>query len=406
MNDALAINLGLILLVVSLVAMVSRRMRLPYSVGLVTAGIALAFLPIGFDVPIPPDHIYAVLLPPLIFEAALQIRWPPFRRELPLILTLAFVGVALAAGMVAVGMHVLAGWGWFTAGIFGSLIAATDPVSVIAAFKELRVEPRLRLLVEAESLLNDGTAAIGFTVLLALGNGAVMDPAAIAGLLLWKVFGGFLIGGTLAGALLLLAGRADDHLVEITLTTIPAYGAFLIAERLDASGVVASLAAGMVIGNIGARGYLSRAGREHVFSFWEYAAFLANSIVFILIGLHEAHQAHSLFTQVTAIAIAVVLLGRIVAVYPLCAAFCRSRLAVGQRYQHVLVWGGLRGALALGLALALPSDFSGREEIIVTAFAVVAFSIFVQGLTMPSLIRVLGLMQREDSGGAKQSARS
>jgi CPA1 family monovalent cation:H+ antiporter len=158
----------------------------------------------------------------------------------------------------------------------------------------------------------------------------------------------------------------------------------------------------MVVGNIGTRGYLSRSGRDHVFSFWEYAAFLANSLVFILIGLYEAHQALGLLTQMVAVAIALVLVGRVAAVYPLCAIFCRSGLAVSQSYQHVLVWGGLRGALALALALALPANLVERDEIIVAAFAVVAFSIFVQGLTMPPLIRGLGLMRREDAAAKQQ----
>jgi monovalent cation:H+ antiporter, CPA1 family len=393
MSDQQTVNLGLILLVASVVAMASRRMRLPYSVGLVAAGILLALAPINIGMPLSADSIFTVLLPPLIFEAALQIRWPPFRRELPVIVMLAFVGVAVAAVLVAVGMRILVGWGWIGAAMFGVLIAATDPVSVIAAFKEMKVEPRLSLLVEAESLLNDGAAAVGFTVLVAIAGGSAVDPAAITGLFLWKVLGGVIVGGGIAGGLLLLAGRTEDHLVQITLTTIAAYGAFLIAERFEASGVLASLTAGLVVGNIGWRGYISQSGREHVISFWEYAAFLANSLVFILIGLHEAHEALGLLTRTAAAAIVLVLLGRAAAIYLLCPIFSRSRLAVKRSYQHILVWGGLRGALALVLALTLPDTVAERQEIIIAAFAVVAFSIFVQGITMSPLIRRMGLMQ-------------
>ena len=224
MSDQLTVKLGLILLVASVVAIVSRKMRLPYSVGLVAAGILLAIAPTDIGIPLSLDAIFTVLLPPLIFEAALQIRWTPFRRDLPVILTLAFVGVAVAAALVAAGMHVLVGWSWLGAATFGVLIAATDPVSVIAAFKEMKAEPRLSLLVEAESLLNDGTAAVGFTVLVAIAGGSAADPTAIAGLFAWKVLGGVIVGGGVAGGLLLLAGRTEDHLVEITLTTIAAYG--------------------------------------------------------------------------------------------------------------------------------------------------------------------------------------
>ena len=397
MGNAVTINLGLILLVACIVAILSRRMRLPYIVGLVAAGILLASAPIVSDAVLSPEGIYTILLPPLIFEAALQLPWTPFRRDLPVILTLAFMGVAIAAALVAAGMHFLAGWSWFGAALFGVLIAATDPVSVVATFREAKVAARLSLLVEAESLLNDGAAAVGFAVLLAAGGSSNPGAAFVGAVLAWKVLGGLVIGGGLAGALLLLASHADDHLVEITLTTIAAYAAFLVAERCQTSGVLASLAAGMVVGNIGWRGYMSPSGRSHVVAFWEYAAFLANSVVFILIGLHEAAQGRRLLTQTTLIAVALVSLGRMVAVYPLSAVFNRSALAVDIRHQHILVWGGLRGALGLVLALALPDSLPEKDEIIAATFAVVAFSIFVQGLTMPLLIRRLGLVRNNEA---------
>ncbi len=332
-----------------------------------------------------------------MFEAALQIRWPPFRHNLPVILTLAFIGVIVAAAVVAVGMHALAGWSWIGAAIFGVLIAATDPVSVIAAFKELKVEHRLSLLVEAESLLNDGVAAVGFTLLVGIAAGASSAPLALAGDLLWTIVGGVIVGGGIAAILLAIAGRTEDHLVEITLTTISAYGSFLAAEHFHMSGVLASLTAGMVVGNIGWRGAISRQGRGHILAFWEYAAFLVNSLVFILIGSSEAHTAARFLSWATAAAVALVLIGRAAAVYPLAALFARTTRAVPWRYQHVLVWGGLRGALALALALSLPNDFPDRDTIIVTAFAVVAFSIFVQGLTMPPLLRRMGLRRDSDA---------
>jgi monovalent cation:H+ antiporter, CPA1 family len=309
---------------------------------------------------------------------------------MPVILVLAFVGVAIAAAIVAAGLHFLVGWSWIGASLFGVLIAATDPVSVIATFKETKVAPRLGLLVEAESLFNDGAAAVGVAVLLVVARSNNVEVVSLSALLLWKAIGGFVMGGGVAGGLLLLAGRADDHLVEITLTTVAAYGAFLIAERAGTSGVLASLTAGMVVGNIGWRGYISQSGRGHVLAFWEYAAFLANSIVFILIGLHEAAQAPRLLTQTALIAIALTLLGRAAAIYPLSVLFARSSLALSFKYQHMLVWGGLRGALGLVLALTLPDGLLERNAIVSAAFAVVAFSIFVQGSSIPLLIRRLG----------------
>ncbi len=384
---------GLLLLVVSLVAMLSRRLSLPYSVGLVVAGIALAFSPLEVPFRLSRDLIFEVFLPPLVFEAALHLKWPAFKRDLPLTAVLAFVGVIITTGVVAAGMHYALGWSWVGAGLFGVLIAATDPVSVIAAFKEMKVEPRLAMIVESESLLNDGAAAVGFALLAAFAMGEAMTPAGIAGELAWTVFAGIGIGAGVAWALMLIAGRTEDHLVEITLTTIAAYGSFMAAESVHASGVLASLAAGILIGNFGWIRAISEGGRAHVISFWEYIAFLANSMVFILIGGREAEQSLLPVLGAAAIATGLMLAGRALAVYPLSALFARSRLKIAASYQHVLFWGGLRGALALALALALPIEVIERDRIISVAFAVVAFSIFVQGLTMPGLIRRLGLIR-------------
>lgn len=385
------LTLGLILFTASIVAMLCRRLRLPYSIGLVGAGVVLALLPVQLNLPLSRELIFEVFLPPLVFEAALQLPWRQFRRELPVTLLLAFPGVAIAAAVVACGAHWIFGWSWMGAALFGTLIAATDPVSVIAAFKELKAPPRLSLVVEAESLLNDGTAAVGFAILVALAGGSAATPLHIAGMLLWTVIGGVVIGAGVAGALLLIAGRTDDHLVEITLTTIAAYGSFLLADRLDMSGVLASLTAGLMMGCLGWRGAISEEGRGHVTAFWTYAAFLANSIVFILIGGNEAHLPLRVFGGAALVAALLVLAGRALAVYPLAALFGRTRLRLSLAYQHVLFWGGLRGALALALALAVPDSVPERAEIVVVAFAVVALSIFGQGLTMPWLIKRLRL---------------
>lgn len=392
MDVSVAVNVGITLLVASVVAIGTRRIRLPYSVGLVAAGVILALMPVEIARPLSADRIYALLLPALIFESALQIRWSQFRRELPIVLALIFIGVPLAAGCVAVGMHYLLGWSWVGAALFGSLIAATDPVSVVAMFREMRVGPRLTLLVETESLLNDGAAAVGFAIVLAVASGSSPDMLAVSEIAARELLGGLVVGAAVAGVLLLLSGRTDDYLVEITLTMIAAYGSFFLAEKIHASGVLASVTAGMIVGEIGNRGPISPAGRSHVIAFWAYAAFLANSIVFISIGLYEAGEGTDLLTIVTPIAILLTLISRMATVYPICAAFRGSGLKVDRRFQHVLVWGGLRGALGLALALTVPDAVHEQKDIVAAAFAVVAFSIFVQGTTMALLGRRLGLI--------------
>lgn len=385
-------QLGLLLFVSALVAMLTRRLRLPYTVGLVVAGMALYFLHISIKWHLSKELIFSVFLPPLVFEAALFIRWTEFKRDLPVIGVLASVGVVLAAAVTAIGMVYGVDWDWGSAVVFGILIAATDPVSVIATFREASVPKRLRLLVEAESLLNDGTAAVAFVTVLSILEGAHQTPWFVAGSLVASIVGGVAVGALLAAALMVLAGRTPDYLVEITFTTLAAYGSFLIAEHFHVSGVLATMTAGLVVGNFRSSSLITKTGRQALEPFWEYAAFVSNSLIFILIGAQEAQQHFTNLWAPVALAILLLTAGRAVSIYPLCALFQKSALAVPRREQHVLFWGGLRGALALALALSLPDDLPRRENIVTLTFAVVAFSIFVQGLTVTPLLRQLGLL--------------
>lgn len=384
----------LLLLIAAVVAMLTRRLRLPYSVGLVVAGIALAMMPFAPKIVLTKDLIFTALLPPLLFEAAFYIHWDQLRRDFPVIGLLATAGVALSAGVTAAGMHYLAHWEWIDALAFGALIAATDPVSVIATFKEAKARGRLLVLVEAESLFNDGTAAVAFGVVLALAAGQMLTPLAISLLLLKTIAGGVLCGAAVALGALVLAGRTNDHLVEITFTTVAAYGSFLLADHFGLSGVLATITAGLVMGNFRSFNAITERGHEAIQAFWEYAAFVANSLIFLLIGMRAAHQNFLAIWIPAAMAIVLVTLGRALAIYPCCLLFARSRLRVTGKHQHVLFWGGLRGALALALALGLPPTIPMREEIITVSFAVVAFSLFVQGLTIAPILRRTGEIPR------------
>ena len=396
MEGAFLAPIGMFLLVACLIAMLTRRIGLPYIVGLLIAGFLIAFLPGRPAVPLSRDLIFNVLLPPLVFEAALQLDWKQFKRELPLTLTLAFLGVGLATLVVAAGMHYVVGWSWIGSALFGVLIAATDPVSVIASFRQMDCLPRLSMVVEAESLLNDGVAAAGFAVLSAIAAGMVPVPSSVIPDFLWTLGGAIAIGLGTSAAILIIVGRTEDPLVEISLTSIAAYGSFLAAEHFHASGIISALASGLLISSIGWKGQISTEGRNRVRSTWEYFAFLANSFVFILIGMSLADQPlHRLGLLSAFDAIVLVLAGRALSVYPLASLFKSSRWRLGPSSQHVLFWGGLRGALALALALAVPLAVPERRAIILASFVVVAFSILVQGLTMPLLIKRLELGRRQ-----------
>jgi CPA1 family monovalent cation:H+ antiporter len=206
-----------------------------------------------------------------------------------------------------------------------------------------------------------------------------------------------LIGGAISSLLMLFAGRTPDYLVEISFTTLAAYGSFLVAEHYHCSGVLAALTAGLVVGNFRSSGSISTAGRHALGPFWEYVAFVANSLIFLLIGAQEAQQHFNGLWVPVLVAIILVTVGRAIAIYPLCALFARTRYKVDVRHQHLLFWGGLRGALALALALSLPEDLPRHDVIIVLTFAVVAFSIFAQALTITPLLRRMGQFNKKTS---------
>jgi CPA1 family monovalent cation:H+ antiporter len=382
-------QLGFLLLVSALVAMLTRRLRMPYTVGLVLAGMGLYFFHVHIQWQLSKELIFSVFLPPLVFEAALFISWREFKKDLPVVALLATVGVLLAATVTAIGMHYALAWEWGSAVVFGVLIAATDPVSVIATFKGAGVRGRLRLLLEAESLLNDGTAAVAFVAAIGILAGDHQDVLSMTGTLLLTIVGGALIGGIVASGFMLLAGGTPDYLVEITFTTLAAYGSFFVAEHFHCSGVLSAITAGLVVGNFRSSSLVSESGREVLEPFWEYVAFIANSLIFLLIGAQEAQQHFGDVWLSVLVGIVLVTLGRAVAIYPVCAIFTRSRLRVESRHQHILFWGGLRGALALALALALPGTLPHHDAIVTITFAVVAFSVFAQGLTITPLLRRL-----------------
>lgn len=383
-------RIEVLLLIAAIVAMLTRRLRVPYSVGLVATGIVLALFSIQPDISLTKELIFTILLPPLIFEAAFFLHWAELKKDFWVITTIASLGVILSAVVTAIGMHYFAGWQWIGALVFGVLIAATDPVSVIATFKEAKVTGRLRILVEAESLFNDGVAAVLFAVAIAIASGQEVTTSFVGLTLIKTVGGGILCGALVAGLMLFMAGQSKDHLVEITFTTVAAYGSFLLAENFHFSGVLATLTTGLMMGNLGHLGAITDRGREAVEAFWEYAAFTANSLIFLLIGIREEQEHFSAIWNVALIAIALVMLGRVFAVYPVSLLFAGSKLKVSGKHQHILVWGGLRGALGLALAMSLPDNIPHREEIITITFAVVAFSIFVQGLTMTPMLRHMG----------------
>ena len=411
----------LLLFIASVVAITIRRFKMPYTVALVLVGLSAALLIQEaqgqqqlFDSEIlrgflAPQIILGLLVPPLIFEAATHIKFNELGRYIRIILTFAIPGVILTMFLVG-GLIFWAGapLTWEMALVFGALIAATDPVAVVALFRSMGVPKQLQILLEGESLLNDGTAIVIYNLMLLIALGVkdfslsstTIDFIRVAG-------GGLVIGAILSSVIASIINRINDHLIEITLTMVAAYGSYLIAESFHTSGVLAVVAAGLVTGNIGFR-RMSPTTRIALNHFWEYAAFLANSLVFLMIGLIIELRVMVENWQFILIAILAVLIARAVTIY----LFSNLSRQIPIRVQHVLYWGGLRGAISLALALGLPqamvsimSDNPGIDEnllemaklIQVMSYGVVLFSLLVQGTTMQSLIKRLQLIQRSST---------
>ena len=390
----------LLFVVATAVAIAVQRLAVPYTVALVFTGLVLGLLH-AFEAPhLTKALLFNVFLPGLLFEAAFHIEFKRFWRNRLTINSLALPGVVAAIALtatiltpVANGLHFVQDFTWKHALVFGAIISATDPIAVVAIFKSLGVPKRLSVLLEGESLLNDGVAIVIFTLSLALVTGTVVTAGGLA-LDFIKIVGiGALIGAGVGMAVSQVIKQVDDPMIEITLTTIAAYGSFLAAEHFHYSGVIATVTAGMLCGNYGARVGMSPSTRIAVETFWEYVAFALNSIVFLLIGL-EVHF-HALLASWQAILVAylVVTGGRALIIFGASSLLRRTRERIPWAWSVILTWGGLRGGLPMVLVLSLSKDFPHRELLVSMTFGVVILSILVHGLTMSPLLRWLGIVR-------------
>ena len=392
-----------LLIAASIIAVLAERLRIPYTVSLVIGGLLLGALRLPILSPLQsghrpdwltPDVILIVFLPALVFEASVKIDVQHLKRDFLPLLLLANLGVLMATLVTGSLVHWATRLPVLLALLFGSIISATDPISVLAIFKDLRTAGRLSFIIEGESLLNDGTAVVLFEILLA---GIVAGKPSIAtgvGRFFVAVLGGAAPGFVLGYLASKITATVNDPQIEITLTTIVAYGSYLLAHHLHLSGVIATVTAGLMVGNFGAKKGMSVQTRTAMQSFWEYVSFVINSLVFLLIGL-EVRLTDLLHAwRPVLFAIAAVLIGRALSVYLLVPVSNLFATRIPFRWQHVAVWGGLRGALALALALSLNRDIPYRQQILDMTFGVVTFSILIQGLTMKPFLRMLRIADK------------
>lgn len=390
MHDTFHIDLFVVLLMVTAaVAMVVKWIKLPYSISLVIVGLFIGVFHLLPIVEMTPELILLVFLPALLFEASWNIDLRELKRSWLAILILAVPGVVISMAVVAYIMHFAIGMPLKVAFLFGAMISATDPISVLALFRKLGMNKRLTMILEGESLFNDGTAVVLFKLVLALLIAdAQFSFTDSAGNFLLVVLGGSFVGCALGYTASRITAFFDDHLLEITLTTILAYGAFLIAEQLRVSPVISVVAAGIVMGNYGSRAAMSATTRLAVNSFWEYAAFLVNSLVFLLIGLQVKFDLLQKYSLPIAFAILAILVSRAIVVYGLTPFFAKKVAPIPWSWRNLLFWGALRGSLSMALALSLPTTVTHREEILITTFGVVLFTLLLPGLTIEPLVKL------------------
>jgi CPA1 family monovalent cation:H+ antiporter len=399
--------------VATAVAIAVRRFSVPYTVALVVTGLGLGALRLIEAPHLTKELLFAVFLPGLLFEAAFHLDFSRVRENAKTILALAVPGVAATIGLTALLttsiVQALDVDPTFTLSyglVFGAVIAATDPIAVVGLFRSLNVPARLSMLIEGESLLNDGTAIVFFSLILAFVTGDNPTTGSLLAAFFRTTVGGALIGIVVGAAASQVTKRIDEPTIEITLTVIAAYGSFVAAEQYHVSGVIATVAAGMVCGNYGRKYGMSPTTRMAVESFWEYVAFGLNSVVFLLIGLDVAFGSLAGFWSEILVAFAAVIVARIGVVFGVTTLLRRTSERVPLTWSSVLAWGGIRGALSMVLALGLPRDLPHRDQLVTMTVGVVLASILLQGTTMAALLRRLGLVKTDSMARAYEHVRT
>jgi monovalent cation:H+ antiporter, CPA1 family len=396
----------LILTVGSAVAIAAKRVGMAYNVALVLVGLALVLLRVLPVAPLDPELVLIGVLPVLAFEGALSANLDHLREASKPVLTLAIPGVALA--LFATG--IVANWAldlpFPVALLLGAILAITDTVSVLLAFRAVRVPSRLAAIMEGESLFNDGTALVLVAVTAEIALGVHTEPLGIAKSLLIAIIGGVLFGvvfGALGAAVL---RAAPDHLTAVLASIVVVFGASLLAESLHASPVIAVVVVGLVLGRAARRSLVSSRILA-LNGFWETIGFALNVLVFLLVGMQI--DAASLLAEGPAIllALAATHIGRALAVYGTFAVlrgFARAR--VPPAWQHVMVIGNIKGALSMAAVLALPESVPFKSRLVAIVFGVTFITLVTQALPFPSALRWLGVIVRSARGDLERARAS
>nr|WP_090832020.1 MULTISPECIES: Na+/H+ antiporter [unclassified Bacillus (in: firmicutes)] len=399
----------LILILIMLAAGVTalaKKVKQPYPIALVIVGALIGL----FNVPILEPVkwfitegevfnfvIVTLFLPALLGEAALKLPFTHLRENQKPIMFLAFGATLLSFIIIGFSGYFLLELSIPVAFVFAALMSATDPVSVLSIFKSVGVQKRLAIVIEGESLFNDGLAVVLFKIS-AFYLLIYMDAGWIGfGMGLWEfvkvITLGLIVGGALGYVFSLLTSFFDDYPLEIIFSIILFYGSFLLAESIHASGVIAVVTAALILGNYGYKIGMTPTTKLNINNFWDVAALLSNSIVFLMVGLEITRINVLDKWGIIFAAIIIVLVARSIAVYM--SLYFAKDFPVSWR--HIINWGGLKGSLSIALVLSLPRNFAGREDLLILAFSVVLFSLLVQGLSVKPLIKFLKINPKPES---------
>jgi len=388
-----ALDLALrFMLIAAAVSIITERLRAPYTIALVIAGLVIGNMHLVPPIAVTSEVLLTLLIPPLLFEGGLRLPPAHLKTHAGLIGLLAIPGTLLTALAIGWMVHELFHMEMRSAMLLGAVISAIDPVSVLAFLREARFDARLGAVLEGEAVLNDGVAIILFTII--IGGAAGRAGATLQ--FVWLLVGGVAVGSLVAVATSYALGRTQQPLVEALGSLIAALGSLLAANSVGASGVIAVVAAGVVFGSHSPR-HLTEFGLETVRITWDVIAFLANSVLFLLIGLEVPAALLARHWLLIVAVIAAAFVARTGIVYA-CASVQRggTRL-LPTAWRSVLVWGALRGGVAIALALDLDPAVPGREAVVATAFGVVVFTLLVQGSSVRLMMRHAGLLSPSDT---------
>ncbi|MBV9688726.1 MAG: sodium:proton antiporter [Ktedonobacteraceae bacterium] len=398
--------LVLLLLIALTVILITRRLKIPYTLGLVVVGLLISFFDSNAHLHLTPDLVLFVFLPALLFEGSWAISLQVMRENWLVIFLLAGPALLLEVVLITVPLSFFTILNWEQAFLLAVILSPTDPVAVLGLFRQLRINKQLSTIIEAESLFNDGVAGALYQVFLVLvllnAHGEALSAAGawLEGIqtFLLQAGGGVLIGALCGFLINRFVKMIDDPLIETTITIVTAYGVYLLADFLHTSGILAVILAGLILSSGQAMG-MSELTHEAVDNFWSVIAFLANALLFLLVGIQlnptrllDSQDSVSLLLT-AGLAIIAVLAARFVIVAALPTGLPPT--VPGKRlrsWRFVIFWSGLRGALSLALVLALPLDVPNRSNFLFATYAVVLFTLLVQGFSLRAILQRLPCM--------------